>query len=345
MFLRKAIALLALTVLALAFGVTVFAQDGVTATVQVQLNVRSAPSTTATRVATLQPNTTVIVEARNEGSTWLLVRNDEQQVRGWVSANFVFVASIGSLPVSAETFGNNQPTATGGTTGTTTTEAVAVPAGSAICTTTSALNVRSQPSTSGRILVTLPTNTTLNIAGRNASNSWLLVRSADGATQGWVFARLVNVQGDVNAVPVTASADTYHNTGAPVTNPTSPTVDTVNNVSLVPAGRTIWTAFSGADNMSGTCKSAPLVTCTHPAAVTLNSNGSITWRGQEPKDYTLRSIGNNTFSFSGRNFQGNANISLTLTFNSATSWNLTMRQVFDSEPTCTHVFYYSASPR
>lgn len=349
MGLKKLLVLVALIAVLLTLGISVFAQGAVTATTEVQLNVRAAPATTATRLGALQPFTTVNVEARNEAGSWLLVSNSDLGIRGWVSANFLYVASISSLPVSTETFGNSQPTVTGNTGTTPTTQTVAVPAGSAICTTTSALNVRSTPSTSGRILVTLPNNTTLNIVGRNTASSWLLVRSQDGNTQGWVFARLVNIQGDVNSAPLTASAEVYHNSGAATTSTTNTTTTTNNttatNVSLVPAGRTIWTAYSGADNMTGTCSSAPLVTCTHPAAVTLNSNGSVTWRGQEPKDYTLRSLGNNSFSFSGRNFQNTANISLSLTFTSPTSWNLTMRQVFDAEPSCTHTFYYTASPR
>jgi uncharacterized protein YraI len=116
----------------------------------------------------------------------------------------------------------------------------------------------------------------------------------------------------------------------------------VSNQSLVPTANTRWQAYSGDDVMTGTCSSAPIAVCDHLAVVVVNADGSLAWRGQEPISYPLTAQGDNRFTYSGRNFQNNANLSLDLTFTSSTAWTMTMTTVFDADPTCTHTFYYTA---
>ena len=115
------------------------------------------------------------------------------------------------------------------------------------------------------------------------------------------------------------------------------------NQSFVPVANTRFQAYSGNDVLTGQCSTAPIAVCDHLAVVIPNTDGTIGWRGQEPLTYVLSPQGGNRFMFSGRNFQNNANLSLDLTFNSASAWIMTMTTVFDSDPTCTHTFYYTAT--
>jgi uncharacterized protein YgiM (DUF1202 family) len=62
-------------------------------------------------------------------------------------------------------------------------------------------NIRLTPSTDSSVVASLTNGTTLTVTGRNGDNSWLRVR-LDGETGGWVFASLVNVEGDINSLDV-----------------------------------------------------------------------------------------------------------------------------------------------
>jgi len=168
----------------------------------------------------------------------------------------------------------------------------------------------------------------------NEDELWWKVET--GRSQSWVPQASVRTAGICSAVEV---ADIP----ALVTN-TQSTGDS--NVSFVPPLQSVWQAESGVDVLTGDCSnSAPLAVCSHLAAVIPVGDGSIQWRGQEPVPYTLQSTGLNSFYSEGRNFQNNGNISLNLTFVSATQWNLTYSTIYDNAPDCTHTFYYTGTPR
>jgi SH3-like domain-containing protein len=57
--------------------------------------------------------------------------------------------------------------------------------------TTTALNVRSGPSTAYPVLVTIPNGTQMTVLGRNAINTWINVQLEDG-TEGWVTRSLTS---------------------------------------------------------------------------------------------------------------------------------------------------------
>jgi hypothetical protein len=88
----------------------------------------------------------------------------------------------------------------------------------------------------------------------------------------------------------------------------------------------------------------PLPVCPHPVAISPNG-ATLSWRGQEPLPYTLRLTGDNAYTFSGRNNLNNADVNMSLTFTSATTWMMTTTQVFDNDPSCVHTLYYNAVPR
>jgi hypothetical protein len=165
----------------------------------------------------------------------------------------------------------------------------------------------------------------------------------DGVTwlqvgQRWVKQSDVQTVGACEALPQSTSATAGSNSSSsqPADNVSVPASD------LVPPERSIWQAHTGVDNLTGVCTAPPIAQCDHLAAVSKNANGTITWLGQEPSPYFLNPTGVNTFSYSGRNQLGNANLSLSVTFTSETTWVGTMTIVYDSDSGCTHTFNYTA---
>jgi hypothetical protein len=109
----------------------------------------------------------------------------------------------------------------------------------------------------------------------------------------------------------------------------------------LPAGQSVWQAYTGPDTLSGACETPPIAACDHLSAVIVNPDGTISWRGQEPQPYTMTPIGIDQFFFQGRNGLNDANITLNFTFAQG-AWSGTMQYVFDRDPDCTHTFYYTA---
>jgi hypothetical protein len=144
-----------------------------------------------------------------------------------------------------------------------------------------------------------------------------------------------------NQVRTVGMCGTLSQLTAPPLNPVTP----VPGQSLLPAGQTIYFAESGSDVMTGTCTGSPLAICSHPAAITPNGDGTFMWRGQEPIDYRMMPVGENTYAYNGRNFSDNANLSLTLTMTSQTTWVMTMTTVFDNDGLCQHTYNYTAAQR
>jgi hypothetical protein len=63
------------------------------------------------------------------------------------------------------------------------------------------LNLRAGPDTSYDILTTMEEGTRLKVVGRTEANDWLKVVTADGR-EGWVFAEMVSLGGDLGAIAV-----------------------------------------------------------------------------------------------------------------------------------------------
>jgi hypothetical protein len=63
------------------------------------------------------------------------------------------------------------------------------------------LNLRAGPDTSYDILTMMEEGTELKVVGRTETSDWLKVVTADGR-EGWVFAEMVNVSGDLGAIAV-----------------------------------------------------------------------------------------------------------------------------------------------
>ena len=69
-------------------------------------------------------------------------------------------------------------------------------------TTESGMNVRSGPSTQTTALTALPNGAVVPAVGRSADSQWVQIFLADLNANGWVFASLVTIEGDVAALPI-----------------------------------------------------------------------------------------------------------------------------------------------
>lgn len=75
--------------------------------------------------------------------------------------------------------------------------------------TTTQLNVRTEPSTTGEVLGVISANSTVQIVGRDIGGNWWQIIYADGT--GWITAQYVET-GDSSGVPVIGGAETSGNT-------------------------------------------------------------------------------------------------------------------------------------
>jgi uncharacterized protein YraI len=82
------------------------------------------------------------------------------------------------------------------------------------------LNLRAGPDTTYDILTMMEEGTKLKVVGRTEANDWLKVVTADGR-EGWVFAEMVNVSGDLGAIAVAQAPATP--TPLPSSTPEAPT--------------------------------------------------------------------------------------------------------------------------
>jgi hypothetical protein len=86
---RLLLPLALLIALLLAAALVTWAQDPLTGTINVELNVRAAPGRSGTVITQAQPGTRIIVEGRNDSAEWLFVRAEDGTFRGWVTYQYV----------------------------------------------------------------------------------------------------------------------------------------------------------------------------------------------------------------------------------------------------------------
>lgn len=161
------------------------------------LRLRSAPNTNGTVIQYLSAGTALTVAARTDDNQWLRVSTADGD-SGWVMAAYVemnggdvtLLDTPADQPMTADTL-NNQP------------DLQANPGGTlSALVTTSGLRLRNQPGVNALVLANLNAGTRLTVIGRTADSQWLQVSTPDGGT-GWVWARYVTVDGDVNSLNVT----------------------------------------------------------------------------------------------------------------------------------------------
>lgn len=175
----------------------------------------------------------------------------------------------------------------------------------------------------------------------SAGGRWWKLTTTDGA-ENWVEAASVATFGACESLPE-AQARTVA-VGRPTTGG-----QTGDNTSVLPAGfaptsNSVWNAEVTADQLSGTCNSAPLNYCAHLVAIA-PSGQNLSYRGQEITPFTLGRSGENTYSYSGRNGLNDGNLSLNVTFTSPTTFIATQTLVLDADPACQHTVTITATRR
>lgn len=176
---------------------------------QYGLNARSTPSVDGEVLETLDDGASYFV-ASQEGD-WVELLLDDGR-RAWVSADFVEITIEQVPPDQAIQQPAVEPTAApvaalGATTVLTTGYPVAapytnvIPAGPAVIIEAEAgVNTRTEPSTDGAIIQTVPLGAALVAVAQSDAGDWLQVELPNGET-GWIFLDAVTSSGDVAALP------------------------------------------------------------------------------------------------------------------------------------------------
>jgi uncharacterized protein YraI len=166
---------------------TIAAPTGVSVRINaaVNLNVRSAPSTTGSILLRVNRGEVYPAVGRNGDATWIQI--NANGTVGWVSSSFVVVTNgaASTLPVT-DSSGSS----------------AAVPLTGFTLVANTTVNIRSGPGVRFGVLGRLPQLATAQIAGRNADTSWWQVNY--NGIVGWVSAPFVTPQSgiDLNRVPV-----------------------------------------------------------------------------------------------------------------------------------------------
>lgn len=152
-------------------------------------NVRSGPGANFSVIGRLTRGDVVTLVGRNGDARWVQVVTSSG-LNGWMSARYLRAnIPIVTLPVTNPTGvtpGFVQPVPSGGTAG---------------IVTAGALNVRLGPGVHFRSFARIPQGTGVNLVGRNAAGTWLLVQLADGRI-GWVSAQFISTSFPIFELPV-----------------------------------------------------------------------------------------------------------------------------------------------
>ncbi|MEK7277620.1 MAG: SH3 domain-containing protein [Chloroflexota bacterium] len=147
-----------------------------------RLNIRSAPSASASVVVVVDKGQGVSLFGRNTAATWVQVRLPSG-ITGWANKFYITTsATISSLPVTGD--------------------ATPVAAGATALVATGRLNLRSAPDPYATVLAILDKNTSVTLIGRNTSGTWVQVKTTAGLT-GWMKAAYLRYDIVISTLPVT----------------------------------------------------------------------------------------------------------------------------------------------
>jgi len=193
---RLITAIILATLLAAFLPHQVYAQSEVIATVLASsLNVRQMPNSDALIVGMVAYQTQLRVTGREDtlgdGGLWVYSASLDGSISGWVRSDYL------EFPAGFDIF--SLPLLSGGETP----AAPAAPPTTGLLpgTTAEPVNFRTGPGRTYAALRMLPGGTPVGLMGRDNTGLWL---QADvNGQQGWLYAGLVQVAGDVNSLPVT----------------------------------------------------------------------------------------------------------------------------------------------
>ena len=206
-------------------GYSPAAAQGPDAWTSYKLNMRTGPGGSFAVVTTLPGKTGLVLEARNEDTSWVLGHTEDGAYRGWVASLYLEfrsgfyapnvlpesteVVPGGAIPgaieapavaAEEEVVPVEQSSRSGGVTGGT-------------ATAFDNVNVRGGPGTSYDILGQTTPNSIWLLEARSANSAWVLASAESGLLRGWLYASLLRFNGvDVSSLPV--STDIVSSAGA-----------------------------------------------------------------------------------------------------------------------------------
>jgi hypothetical protein len=125
-------------------------------------------------------------------------------------------------------------------------------------------------------------------------------------------------------------------TATPVTAPTA-----VIGATFAPVKRAVWETTAGSDQLVGDCPNGSIVPPYGPVLITPADTG-LSWRDVQQATYVFAGDANpNVFRYAGPNGRNDGTITMTLTFNDATTFSMQALYVKNDTPGCTHVYDYA----
>lgn len=157
------------------------------------LNVRAGPGIEYARLGAVAGGTQLTLSGRNQAGTWVRGRADEVGLEGWLSAKYMRIdGDVMSLAVlEFQQTDELQPAPTMSPVG----ELTAV-------VTARGLNVRAGPGVEYPRLGAVAGGTELSLTGRNEAGTWVRGSAEEEGLEGWLSADYMQIDGDVEALPV-----------------------------------------------------------------------------------------------------------------------------------------------
>ncbi len=173
------------------------AQEGTPAEPITWLNMRPGPSESGAAITTLNPGTSIVLEARDANAYWVLVHTADEGARGWVSTCCLSVPpdfEYTSLPVSDEQVSANQAAQAPEDA-----PAQQLESGGETVRTTTALKLREGPSQDDEVITVLALGTQLIVDRRDSY--WARVHTPDEQLWGWVSTCCIEADAGSGAAP------------------------------------------------------------------------------------------------------------------------------------------------
>jgi hypothetical protein len=207
------------------------------------------------------------------------------------------------------------------------------PALYAVRATTPGTNVRAEPSAQAEVIVKFECGTApllLDAIARGAASAsgpaWYHV--ADG---GWIREDVIQTYPDANQAADAAKAATC-----------AASAGTGGETDYTPATQSVWNFAQGQDNLTGTCSTGPILPPYGLVQITPGGD-TLTWKSQEPAPYVFGKLKTNLYAYSGPTALGDGTVTMSLTFTSATTLQMSRAFVPNSDPACTHTHFYSGT--
>ncbi len=144
------------------------------------LNILSGPGNRYRVITGIGRDTPLELVGRNADGSWVQTYTPNRSEVGWVNADFIIAnINIMTLPQTATSGRNNA------------------------FVLTSVLNLRAGPGANFDVVTRLLSGDTMDVIGRNAGNTWVQVKLANGTT-GWVSTRFVAVSLPITTYPQTS---------------------------------------------------------------------------------------------------------------------------------------------